>query len=184
MASVSSQILEATSSDNFNAYEAQMEIQRLREERRRLVEKFAFEKQSLQEKLAAEAAAEEAALATRNELISLLPGVAHSLLEPIPKGRFIVRDIYKLRARWTKDEETVPGAYGNNKDIWLEGFLNYQSALGFFFASTNPRLLSHTFNFLQQILRLARICKCHSVLRLALFHHEMVMGIGQCEPEA
>jgi hypothetical protein len=75
--------------------------------------------------------------------------------------------------------------FGNNSDIWREGFLNYFAAILFFFnGSITPALGPAILGFYQRIEALGKIYKWQeAVLPLALEHHTDVMARGQTSAE-
>jgi len=76
--------------------------------------------------------------------------------------------------------------FGNNSDIWEEGFISYASAVWFFsHDSSLPSLGPAILGFYLRIKKLGRIYKWQeAVLLVALEHHNEVMTKGQTNAEA
>jgi hypothetical protein len=122
---------------------------------------------------------------------SLLPSLSKAQLQAIFQNKFLPINLCKLQARqgtddWlnnttlsfmegnmvaTKPKGTLKD-FGHTTAIWSEGFINYTTAVGLFFATKHPKLQSGLLFFYKEIIRLATIYQWQAaVLPLAIHHH-------------
>jgi hypothetical protein len=136
---------------------------------------------------------------------SRFPGINLVQLDCIYTGSFDPSNLSKLRRLGGPVEDTHANTisiedkklrsepakgkskdFGYNSNVWREGFINYITAVLFFFhGSTTPALPLAMMGFYQRIESLGRVYKWQeAVLPLALEHHNVVMAKGQTNAEA